>query len=146
MAANEQDNRKSVGVVLVTHGDFGRTLLDAAVTVLGPQEDCLAIGVDVNKGVDETMEAIRTAIQSVEHGAGVLALTDLFGGSPTTMSLSLMKSEKLEVITGVNLPMVVSALQSRTQPLNTLAEQVKNAGQQGIKVAGAMLRKKVKKQ
>lgn len=144
MAAKSKNNQM-VGVVLVTHGDFGGTLLEAAKTVLGPQDNCLAIGVDVNIGVDETMESIRTAIQSVEKGSGVVALTDLFGGSPTTMSLSLMKSEKLEVITGVNLPMVVATLQSRTLPLNDLAEKVKTAGQQGIKVAGAMLRKKAKK-
>lgn len=133
-----------VGVVLVTHGTFGRTLLEAAETVLGPQEKCLAVGVDVNKGVDETMEAIRKAIRSVESGWGVMALTDLFGGSPTTMSLSLMKSEKLEVITGVNLPMLVATLSSRSMNLDALADRVADAGQQGIKVAGAMLRKKAK--
>jgi len=146
MAAKSDNKENSmVGVVLVTHGSFGETLLEAAKTVLGPQENCLAIGVDVNKGVDETMESIRSAIRSVETGKGVLALTDLFGGSPTTMSLSLMKSENLEVITGVNLPMVVATLQSRAMSLNKVAEKVKDAGQQGIKVAGAMLRKKGKK-
>jgi PTS system mannose-specific IIA component len=88
------------------------------------------------------MEAIRKAIKSVENGSGVVALTDLFGGSPTTMSLSLMKSERLEVITGVNLPMLVSTLQSRLMDLDALADKVMAAGQQGIKVAGAMLRKK----
>jgi PTS system mannose-specific IIA component len=100
------------------------------------------VGVDVGKGVDESMEAIRKAIKSVENGSGVVALTDLFGGSPTTMSLSLMKSERLEVITGVNLPMLVSTLQSRQMDLDALADKVMSAGQQGIKVAGAMLRKK----
>lgn len=146
MTAKSKDNKESmVGVVLVTHGSFGETLLDAAITVLGPQENCIAIGVDVNRGVDETMEAIRKAIRSVESGKGVVALTDLFGGSPTTMSLSLMKSEKLEVITGVNLPMLVATLQSRIMNLDALAEKAKSAGVQGIKVAGAMLRKKVKK-
>lgn len=146
MTAQPSNNDKPmIGVVLVTHGSFGETLLEAAVTVLGPQENCLAIGVDVNNGVDETMDSIRTAIRSVETGKGVLALTDLFGGSPTTMSLSLMKSEHLEVITGVNLPMLVAALQSRLMHLDALAEKVKDSGQQGIKVAGAMLRKKAKK-
>lgn len=146
MTAQATDKEKTmVGVVLVTHGSFGETLLEAAITVLGPQEKCLAIGVDVNKGVDETMESIRNAIRSVETGKGVVALTDLFGGSPTTMSLSLMKSEHLEVITGVNLPMLVATLQARSMHLDALAEKVMAAGQQGIKVAGAMLRKKGKK-
>lgn len=143
MAATSNKKKDAlVGVVLVTHGSFGEALLEAGITVLGPQEHCLAIGVDVNKGVDELVESIRSAILSVEKGRGVVALTDLFGGSPTTMSLSLMKSENLEVITGVNLPMLVATLQSRSMPLDILAEKVKTAGQQGIKVAGAMLRKK----
>ncbi|EGB13753.1 PTS system fructose subfamily IIA component [Pseudodesulfovibrio mercurii] len=142
-----QTDKKSgvIGVVLVTHGSFGETLLKAAEMVLGPQENCLAVGIDVNKGVDEALENVRKAIQSVEQGKGVMALTDLFGGSPTTMSLSLMKSENLEVITGVNLPMLVATLQARSLTLPDLAEKAMVAGQQGIKVAGAMLRKKATK-
>jgi len=138
----EKKKESMVGVVVVTHGSFGQSLLDVAEIVLGPQEYCKAVGVDVNRGVDETVDAIRKAIKSVETGRGVVALTDLFGGSPTTMSLSLMKSENLEVITGVNLPMLVATLQSRLMHLDALAERVRDAGQQGIKVAGAMLRKK----
>ncbi|CCH47783.1 PTS sugar transporter subunit IIA [Pseudodesulfovibrio piezophilus] len=146
MIATSGNKRTSeVGVVLVTHGVFGKTLLEAAITVLGPQMNCQAVGVDVNLGVDETMDSIRRAIRSVETGKGVVALTDLFGGSPTTMSLSLMKSENLEVITGVNLPMLVATLQSRKMEIDAVAEKAKAAGIQGIKVAGAMLRKKTKK-
>jgi PTS system mannose-specific IIA component len=145
MTAKDKKKKPQVGIVLVTHGEFGKALLGAAEMVLGTQDNCLAIGIDVNVGVDETMEIIRKAIRSVETGHGVLTLTDLFGGSPTTMSLSLMKSEKLEVITGVNLPMLVAALQSRSMQYEALAEKVKTAGAQGIKVAGAMLRKKAKK-
>lgn len=145
MAAQTEKKSVPIGVVLVTHGTLGETLLRAAEMVMGEQEDCVAIGVDVNKGVDETMESVRKAIQSVEKGGGVMVLTDLFGGSPTTMSLSLMKSENMEVITGVNLPMLVATLQARTMQLPVLAEKAMEAGQQGIKVAGAMLRRKAKK-
>ena len=130
-----------LGIVLVTHGNFGQALIEAAETVLGPQEKCLAVGVDVTQGVDATMETIRSALLSVQSECGALALTDLFGGSPTTMSLSLMKSENIEVITGVNLPMLVAALQARCQPIDEAAQKAKEAGRQGIKVAGAMLRK-----
>lgn len=145
MTAKCSQTPPTVGVVIVTHGSFGKSLLHAAEMVLGKQERCLAIGVDVGKGVDQTMEEIRLAIRSVENDRGVVALTDLFGGSPTTMSLSLMKSEQLEVITGVNLPMLVAALQHRAMDLDALAAKAKEAGQQGIKVAGAMLRNKGKK-
>ena len=145
MAVQTKKKDAMVGIVLVTHGTFGKSLLEAATMVMGEQDDCLAVGIDVEKSVDDTMEAVRKAIQTVENGKGVVALTDLFGGSPTTMSLSLMKSENLEVITGVNLPMVVATMQSRKMQLNALAEAAKTAGRQGIKVAGAMLRKKTKK-
>ncbi|WP_272699709.1 PTS sugar transporter subunit IIA [Desulfovibrio sp. Fe33] len=145
MVAKTEKKEGVIGVVLVTHGTFGETLLQAAEMVLGPQVNCLAVGIDVQKGVDEALEGVRKAIQSLEQGKGVLALTDLFGGSPTTMSLSLMKSENVEVITGVNLPMLVAALQGRSMQLHELAERAMVAGQQGIKVAGAMLRKKAKK-
>lgn len=145
MTVSEKKKARQIGVVIVTHGDFGQSLLEAGISVLGPQENCVAVGVDVEKGVDETMESIRKAIRSVDEGRGVLALTDLFGGSPTTMSLSLMKSEQLEVITGVNLPMLVAAIQGRAMDLEPLAEKVRIAGTQGIKVAGAMLRKRTKK-
>ena len=140
--AAKNEKHAMVGVVLVTHGTFGEGLLQAAAMVLGPQENCVAVGVDVANGVDESMEAIRKAIKSVETGRGVVALTDLFGGSSTTMSLSLMKSERLEVITGVNLPMLIATLSSRLMELDALADKVMAAGQQGIKVAGAMLRKR----
>lgn len=145
MTAKSEKENAQVGVVLVTHGTFGETLLKAAEMVMGKQDCCMAVGVDVDKGVDVTMDLIRKAVQSVEKGKGVVALTDLFGGSPTTMSLSLMKSENMEVITGVNLPMLLACLQSRSMKLNALAEKVRDAGQQGIKVAGAMLRQKAKK-
>lgn len=145
MTASEKNKSRQIGIVIVTHGVVGQSLLEAAISVLGPQDSCVAVGVDVEKGVDETMESIRKAIRSVDDGKGVLALTDLFGGSPTTMSLSLMKSEKLEVITGVNLPMLVAAIQDRAMDLEALAEKVRVAGTQGIKVAGAMLRKRTRK-
>ena len=73
----------------------------------------------------------------------MLVLTDMFGGTPTNMSLSLLGSGRLEVLTGVNLPMLIKILGSRTTPLETLATEAKQAGCQGIVVAGEVLRKKV---
>lgn len=144
MSSNEQ--RVGVGVLVVTHGFFGQELINAVQTVLGPQKSLEAIGVDVEKGVDQTVEAIRCAISNNDTGDGVLILTDLFGGSPTTLSLSLLKTEDIEVVTGVNLPLLVKVLQSRTQSLADLAETAAEAGRQGIKVAGALLRGKARKQ
>ena len=145
---NTKENKKAkgdVGVVIVTHGNFGAELLRAVEVILGPQRGCKSVGVDVNRGVDQTMAELRDTIQSVDAGSGVLALTDLFGGSPTTLSLSLLKHGNLEVITGVNLPMVVATLQARSMPLEQLAERAATAAAQGVKIAGEMLRKRAAK-
>ncbi len=132
-----------IGVLLVTHGEFGKDLLTSAEIILGPQENKDFVSVDVTRSVDETVEAIRVAVENLNAGSGVLVLTDLFGGSPTTLSLSLLKSHPLEVVTGVNLPMLIAGLQARTQDLSDMAAKVRDAGQQGIKVAGEMLKRKV---
>lgn len=138
-------NDSHVGIVVVTHGNFGQELIKAAEMVLGEQERCFAVSVDVQREVDETVEAIRSAAKKAAADSGVLILTDLFGGSPTTLSLSLLKSEDLEVVTGVNLPMIIKALQARGEKLSSLAASVKEAGIQGVVVAGELLRKKTKK-
>lgn len=136
------NSTKSIGVVVVTHGNFGNELVRAAEMVLGEQDRCFAVCVDVNKEVDATVETIRAKAKEAEAGAGVLLLTDLFGGSPTTLSLSLLKEGEIEVVAGVNLPMIIKALQGRNMELSNLATAVRDAGLQGIVVAGELLRKR----
>lgn len=131
-----------VGVVVVTHTDFGARLLKAAEFIMGPQSHCRAISVDVSHEVDLTLEAIRQAIADTDTGGGVLILTDMFGGTPTNLSLSLLGGGRLEVLTGVNLPMLIKILGSRGKPLELLAGEAKQAGVQGIVVAGEVLRKR----
>lgn len=143
---SEKKENPGAGVLLVTHGVFGKELINAASSVLGPQDGLESVAVDVEIGVDETVEAIRGALKRIDSGKGVLILTDLFGGSPTTLSLSLLKTENVEVVTGVNLPMLVKALQSRQMQLAKLAQEASEAGKQGIKVAGELLRGKGRKQ
>ncbi|MFZ5811147.1 MAG: PTS sugar transporter subunit IIA [Thermodesulfobacteriota bacterium] len=132
-----------VGVVIATHTDFGARLLKAAEFIIGPQDNCLSISIDVSHEVELTLAAIKEAIAATDKGAGVLVMTDMFGGTPTNLSLSLLGTGHLEVLTGVNLPMLIKALTSRTIPLERLAAEAKQAGCQGIVVAGEVLRKKV---
>jgi PTS system mannose-specific IIA component len=143
MAKKGSDNKIPLGVVIVTHADFGRWLLEAAEVILGKQENCEAMSVDIAQEVEKIVSDIKKAVERVDSGAGVLLLTDMFGGTPTNLSLSLLGSGKLEVITGVNLPMLLKVLSSRTSPLETLAVDAKDAGCQGIVVAGELLRSKV---
>ncbi|WP_461209494.1 PTS sugar transporter subunit IIA [Desulfocurvus sp. DL9XJH121] len=141
---SSQDNKsKDVGVVVATHTDYGEHLLAAAEMILGQQKGCRAVPVDMGHGMDEIVESLKKAVESVDAGAGVLILTDMFGGTPTNISLSLLGTYKLEVITGVNLPMLLKVLGMRSMSLAKVAEEAKNAGMQGIVVAGEVLRKKV---
>lgn len=141
---NEQSRSDApVGVVVVTHTDYGAWLLKAAEFILGPQERCRCVSVDMTHEVDETLATLKTAIKDTDQGGGVLILTDMFGGTPTNLSLSLLGTGRLEVLTGVNLPMLIKILGSRTKALEILAVEAKQAGCQGIVVAGEVLRKKV---
>ncbi|OIO02155.1 MAG: PTS sugar transporter subunit IIA [Desulfovibrionaceae bacterium CG1_02_65_16] len=137
-----QADSKQVGVLVVTHGTFGAALLDAGQMIVGPQPAVESVSVVVSRGVDEILADLKAALARLEHGLGVLVLTDLFGGTPTTLSLSLRKLGNIEVVAGVNLPMLLKVLQGRQAPLAELAAQAKAAGQQGIVVPGEMLRKK----
>jgi len=132
-----------VGVVVVTHTEYGSQLIAAAEFILGPQNHCQAVSVDLTHEVEQVLASLKQAIKETDQGAGVLILTDMFGGTPTNMSLSLLGTGRLEVLTGVNLPMLIKILGSRTTPLETLATEAKQAGCQGIVVAGEVLRKKV---
>jgi PTS system mannose-specific IIA component len=131
-----------VGVLVVTHGEFGAALIDAGQMILGAQQCVRSVSVQVSRGVDEIVGDLKAALSKLESGLGVLILTDLFGGTPTTLSLSLRKLGNIEVVAGVNLPMLLKVLQLRSEPLTELAAQAKAAGLQGIVVPGEMLRKK----
>ena len=132
-----------IGVVLVTHAHFGEELLKSAQMILGPQENCIALGIDVSTPMGGMLDEIRGAVAQTDTGTGVVILTDMFGGSPSNLSLSLMGTGKVEVVTGVNLPMLLKILGSRGLGLAKLAAEAKPAGKSGILVAGEVLRRKV---
>lgn len=133
------------GVILVTHADYGAALLRAAEFILGPIEDCSSIQVDVSLDVEGTVARLKEAASLLDRGKGVIILTDMFGGTPTNLSLSLMSNpEKIEVVTGVNLPMLLKVFDNRYKELSELAELALDAGRKGIVSAGGILRGKGK--
>ncbi len=135
-----------VGIVLITHGDFGHGLLATAQSILGECEQCLAIGVNDQKSMGEVITDLEEAIQKVDSGQGVLVCTDMFGGTPSNISLSLLTSHSIEVVCGVNLPMLLSILPARLGAgLAQLASDARKGGQDGIVIAGEILRRKVEK-
>jgi PTS system mannose-specific IIA component len=132
-----------IGIVLITHNALGDTLLQTAEGILGELENCIAISVDGNSSMDQAMTEIQKRIREVDQGEGVLVLTDMFGGTPSNLSLSLLESERLEVITGANLPMLLKILHRTDADLEDLASEAKSAGRQGIVVAGEVMKRKI---
>ena len=131
------------GIIIVTHMDYGSSLLRAAEFIAGPVQDCTCIKVDSGVEVEEAVHRLQEAVNLLSRGNGVLVLTDMFGGTPTNLSLSLMGSRKdVEVLTGINLPMMLRVLQNRNLPLEELAELALQAGCEGIIAAGKVLRGK----
>ncbi len=132
-----------VGIIIVTHLDYGEKLLQTAEAIVGKQDRCMAVSVDVSKSMEEILGDIQLAVKELDEGEGVLILTDMFGGTPSNLSFSLLNSYNLEVVTGANLPMLLKILTNRDHPLQDLAIMAKSAGKQGIRVAGEVLNRKV---
>jgi PTS system mannose-specific IIA component len=136
----------AVGIIIAAHTDYAAALLRTTEFILGPLGDCTSISVDVAFDVSETVQRLSDAAQLLDKGAGVLILTDMFGGTPTNLSLALLSTHNVEVVTGVNLPMIIKAFNARALPLKELAELVGEAGKQGIVVAGEVLEHKAPKE
>ena len=136
--------QQPAGVILVTHVDYGSGLLRAAEVILGPLADCSSIQVDASLDVGETVARLKEAVSLLDKGNGVIVLTDMFGGTPTNLSLSLLGAGAIEVVTGVNLPMLLRVFESRFKDLPTLADLAMEAGRKGIDSASRILQSKVK--
>ncbi|MGN0008226.1 MAG: PTS sugar transporter subunit IIA [Desulfovibrionaceae bacterium] len=140
----EAQTGTEVGIIIVAHADYGSAILRMAEFILGPIGDCSSISVDVALDVSETVARLTDAAERLDKGAGVIVLTDMFGGTPTNLALSLLATHHVEVVTGVNLPMVLKVASSRRKPLAELAELAGEAGKSGIVVAGSMLKNRAK--
>src|SRR5438552_9038777 len=129
-----------VGVVVASHGKLAEELIRTAEGVVGPLES--VAGVAVSATEPDSRGRIAEAIAKVDQGEGVLLLTDLLGGSPTQLCLSFLAERKVEVVTGVNLPMVLKAISLRAagKPIVELARELAEAGRNAIGHASEMLR------
>lgn len=134
-----------IGVLIITHGNLGRELIHAAEMIKGPLESVIFVSVDSIKGVEELKKEITTAIKKVDTGTGVIILTDLFGGTPSNISLSFLKEGKVEVVTGVNLPMLLKLDARKEKKLDALASFLRDYGRKNIYLASEVLNKGVKK-
>lgn len=132
-----------IGVLITTHGNLGNELIHAAEMIKGPLQNVMHICVEQNKSVEEVKKEITSAIKKLDKGKGVLILTDLFGGTPSNISLSFMKEGRIEVVTGVNLPMLLK-LSDRPHgaKLTEFATFIKEYGKKNISLASEILSRK----
>jgi len=129
-----------IGLVLVTHGRLASEFIVAMEHVVGPQERIKAICIGPDDDMEERRGQIAKAIKAVDAGAGVIILTDLFGGTPSNLAISLMKSDKIEVIAGVNLPMLIRLEGARkSMDVRSAVAAAREAGRKYISVASEIL-------
>ena len=138
-------SKPGVGVIVVTHGRLAEELVAAARVIVGQAAEHLrALSIGWNDDVDAARELVRRAIAEEDKGRGVLVLTDMFGGTPTNISLSFLAEGRVEIVTGVNLPMLVKCASLGRAPapeltLREIADRVAGKGRDSVIVAGDML-------
>jgi PTS system mannose-specific IIA component len=129
-----------VAGVVVTHGMFATELLAAAEMIVGHVSHIAAVSIGWHDDVDAARDEIERAIARVSAGRGVLIMTDMFGGTPTNIASMFLQQGEVEVVTGVNLPMVIKvASQQGGESLEDVARLVRDQGRQGIYLAGELL-------
>jgi mannose PTS system EIIA component len=128
-----------IGLVVVTHGLLAREFISAMEHVVGPQTHTCSICIDADDDMDQRRDDIRQAIRATDSGQGVLILTDMFGGTPSNLALSLLEKNKVEVLAGVNLPMLIKIAEARSRTsLAQLAAQGLEAGSKYIALGSAI--------
>ncbi len=126
-----------VGIVIVTHSQLGDALIDAAEFILGTRPD-----INLKENVDKLRKKISKGIKEVDRNKGILILTDMFGGTPSNLSYSFLEEGKVEVISGVNLPILIKAVdfQNKEMDLCDLAEHLEAFGKKSISLASGILK------
>jgi PTS system mannose-specific IIA component len=133
------------GILVVTHGMLAGELVKAAKTIVGGgMEAILPVSIGWNQDMDKARQKIESAIEELSGDNGVIILTDMFGGTPTNISLTFLEEGRVEVITGVNLPMLIKliTIQAEGTDSKTAAKLARDRGQQSIFVASEILNSK----
>ena len=130
-----------IGVVVVTHGQLATELLNAAETIVGDLPRFAAVSIGWHEDTDGARDEIASAVARVQQGQGVLILTDMFGGTPSNLAMTFLAQDNVEVITGVNLPMLIQLAGLAEQAtLLAAAREMREHGRNAIWVASELLR------
>ena len=129
-----------IGLVIVTHGELAIELKRATEHVVGPQDAIQTVCIGPDDDIERRRDDIRKAVEAVESGRGVILLTDMFGGTPSNLAISMLREDKVEVLAGVNLPMLIKLAEARqSATLADAAQKAKDAGQRYIAIASRIL-------
>ncbi|MEM6972653.1 MAG: PTS sugar transporter subunit IIA [Pseudomonadota bacterium] len=128
-----------LGIVIVGHGGLATALKDALEHVVGPQQGIVAIAIQPTDDLHARQAEIRAAVAQSDTGAGVVLVTDMFGGTPSNLALGARLKERSEVVYGANLPLLVKLAKSRERPLKDAVRAALEAGRKYIDSAGRML-------
>jgi PTS system mannose-specific IIA component len=132
-----------IGILIVTHQELAEALMSVWDLILGRQEGIVAVSLDPSASPEVSRQQIQRSLSQVNGGNGVIILTDMLGGTPSNLTLSFLQEGKVEVVTGVNLPMLMKLAHIRDQQdLREAALVLKQSGQKGITVASEVLHKK----
>ena len=133
-----------VGMLVITHRRLATELIDTAELIVGKIDSCVGLSLDPDLPVEDLRQQITKAMNEVNDGDGVIVLTDMFGGTPSNLSLSFLNQKGIEVVTGVNLPMLLKLAHSREdQKVDELARVVKDYGRRSISLASEILNEEV---
>ena len=130
-----------IGVLLVTHGGLAEELNDAALTIQPEIARLVAVALEWNQTGEDARARIARGLAEADEGEGAVILTDMFGGTPTNLTLSFLQKDRVEIVTGVNLPMVLkcASLQGSGKPVAEVARLARDRGQRSICVASDLL-------
>ncbi len=132
-----------IGLVLVTHGRLAEEFRNAVEHVVGPQQSFETVSIGADDDMEQRRRDIVQAVATADTGAGVIILTDMFGGTPSNLAISVMEPGRIEIIAGVNLPMLIKLSSIRkTGDMVTALNEAQNAGRKYINVASQLLTSK----
>jgi PTS system mannose-specific IIA component len=130
-----------IGTVVVSHGNIGLEMVRVVRSIVRDPAPMAGVAIEHDENVDRIREKIQAAIREVRQNGGVLLLSDMFGGTPSNLCLSFLEEGKIEVISGVNLPMLIKLASWREEkPLAEIAAFIRNYGQKNISLAGEVLK------
>jgi PTS system mannose-specific IIA component len=132
-----------VGIVIVTHGQLGDALVQTAEIIFGSTPESIkSVSINLTENVEQLRKKINSAIKSVNANKGILILTDMFGGTPSNLSYSFLEEGRIEVISGVNLPVLIKSinLRKKNMDLHQMAKTIETYGKKSISLASSILK------